>query len=357
VTDLIPRTGQAEFPLSKEEFTTRYRARFEDPAFSNSQNDIDQLLEIAWDGYCKARKSPITRKAGPEFADPGYDLSVDWLATREAIQVAQRRHDDANSPPRVLLICAASRNDKTCPGEMSKSFRMVQLAKQTLEGKHIETDVLDLSLLTSEYGKLIYPCKGCVSTAMPLCHWPCSCYPNHSLGQVNDWMSEIYPRWVGAHGIMIVTPVYWYQAPSGLKLMIDRLVCADGGNPDPTSTHGKKAAEAKSIEMAGWDYPRHLAGRSYALIVHGDSAGTETLRRSLSDWLNDMNLVQAGALSCIDRYIDYYGKYATSHLAFDEDKALQEEIRNASRALAQSVIERRAGREEPDESLNDPRPK
>ena len=27
--------------------------------------------------------------------------------------------------------------------------------------------------------------------------------------------------------------------------MIDRLVCADGGNPDPTSTHGKKAEQAK----------------------------------------------------------------------------------------------------------------
>lgn len=31
---------------------------------------------------------------------------------------------------------------------------------------------------------------------------------------------------------MIVTPVYWYMAPSTLKLMMDRLVCADGGNPD-----------------------------------------------------------------------------------------------------------------------------
>ncbi len=47
-------------------------------------------------------------------------------------------------------------------------------------------------------------------------------------------MNEIYPRWVDAHGVMIVTPVYWYQAPGGLKSMMDRLVCADGGNPDPT---------------------------------------------------------------------------------------------------------------------------
>ena len=45
--------------------------------------------------------------------------------------------------------------------------------------------------------------------------------------------------------MIIVTPVYWYQSPSPLKLMIDRLVCADGGNPDPTSTSGKNAGKAK----------------------------------------------------------------------------------------------------------------
>ena len=52
--------------------------------------------------------------------------------------------------------------------------------------------------------------------------------------------------------------------------MIDRLVCADGGNPDPTSTGGKDAARAKALELGGWDYPKHLAGRAYGLVVHGD---------------------------------------------------------------------------------------
>ena len=41
--------------------------------------------------------------------------------------------------------------------------------------------------------------------------------------------------------MFIVCPVHWYQAPASLKLMIDRLVCADGGNADPTTTHGKNA--------------------------------------------------------------------------------------------------------------------
>jgi multimeric flavodoxin WrbA len=218
-------------------------------------------------------------------------------------------------------------------------------------------DLLDLSHLASEYGRRILPCKACVSTAMPLCHWPCSCYPNHSLGQVNDWMNELYPRFVAAHGVMIVTPVYWYQSPSPLKLMMDRLVCADGGNPDPTSTHGKTPEEAKALEIKGWSYPRHLAGRAFAVVVHGDAAGVGTLRRSIADWFSDMGLVQAGHAAALDRYVGYYDKYATSHEALDEDRALQTEVGNAARALAKEVWFLREGRREPDEGLPDPRPK
>jgi multimeric flavodoxin WrbA len=351
------RKGQADFPMSRREFDARFRARFADPAFAGKEALINELMETAWDGYHKERKSPVTQKAGPGFADPDYELSVEWLAARQAIEDAQGRHDNGAAAARVLLICGAARNDKTCPGEMSKSYRLAEMAKSELKTGGADVDLLDLSLLTSEYGKVIYPCKGCVSTAMPLCHWPCSCYPNHSLGQVTDWMNELYPRWVEAHGVMIVTPVYWYQAPSVLKLMIDRLVCADGGNPDPSSTHGKKAEEAKALELKGWDYPRHLAGRSYSVIVHGDSAGTESLRRALCDWLNDMHLVQAGAKSCIDRMIDYFGPYATSHDALDKDQALQQEVRNAARALATQIAARRAGQIAPDEQLSDPRPK
>jgi multimeric flavodoxin WrbA len=193
---------------------------------------------------------------------------------------------------------------------------------------------------------------------MPLCHWPCSCYPNYSLGQTNDWMNEIYPLWVAAHGIMIVTPVNWYQAPTGLKAMIDRLVCADGGNPDPTTTHGKTATEAKEIELKGWAYPKHLEDRLFSVVVHGDAGGAETLRRSLSDWLTDMSLVSAGRTGEIDGYVGYMAPYATSHQALDRDNAFQEETRNAARALATAVKLQRAGKyERPDNALRDPNPK
>jgi multimeric flavodoxin WrbA len=145
-----------------------------------------------------------------------------------------------------LLVCGSSRNDGTCPGEMSKTFRLVQLAQEVLVAEGMQVDLLDLSRLASEYDRHIHPCKGCVATAMPLCHWPCSCYPNHAERQTGDWMNEIYQMWVRAHGVILMTPVYWYQVASPLKLMIDRLVCADGGNPDPTTTHGKRPEEAKA---------------------------------------------------------------------------------------------------------------
>jgi multimeric flavodoxin WrbA len=351
------RKGQTDFPLAREEFSRRFRRLFGDPAFAERRQDIDQLEPIAWEGYEKSRKSPVTRQAGAGFKDPHYELSLDWLATREAIHAAARRHADAVSAARVLLVCGSPRNDKTCPGEMSKTFRMSKTAQDKLQSEGAEVDFLDLSAVTSEYGKVIYPCKSCVSTAMPLCHWPCSCYPNHSLGQVNDWMSEIYPRWVAAHGIMIVTPVHWYQAPSVLKLMIDRMVCADGGNPDPSSTHGKHPEEAKALELDGWDYPKHLTGRSFSIIVHGDAAGTEALRHALVGWLSDMGLVQAGALSCLDRLVGYLAPYATSHADLDRDTAFLEEIRNAATALLTSISDRRQGAREADRDLKEPRPK
>ena len=338
------RKGQAPAPLERAEFGIRFRASFVDPAFRAEDGSIAKLEEIAWQGYIEGRKSPITQKAGPGYKDPDYDLSSEWVATKKRLDEAQLHWAAAGTRSRVLLICASARNDGTCPGENSKTFRLTEIAHEVLNQADIEVDSLDLSLLASDYGRKIFPCKGCVSTAMPLCHWPCSCYPNHGLNQTNDWMAEIYERWVAAHAVIIVTPVYWYQSPSPLKLMIDRLVCSDGGNPDPTATGGKNAAKAKALEMAGWDYPKHLAGRAYGLVVHGDVAGIEGSRYALSDWLDWMGFIDAGAKARLDRFIGYYEPYATSHEALDKDFMVQEEVRNVARAVAKTVAELRAGR-------------
>lgn len=221
------RTGQAPPLLTRAQFHERFQVRLYAPAFESEREAIARLEAIAWDALREGRKAPITRPAGRGFADPTYALSVQWLDTRKRLKVAQRAWGDG-----------------TCPGEVSKTWRLTEIARRVVERAGMQADVLDPRLVTSEYGRTIHPCKGCVSSAMPLCHWPCNWCPSHALNQADDRMAEIYERWVAAHAVIILAPTCWYQSPSPLKLMIDRLVSADGGSPDPTTTHRKRVAGA-----------------------------------------------------------------------------------------------------------------
>jgi hypothetical protein len=94
------------------------------------------------------------------------------------------------------------------------------------------------------------------------------------------------------------------------------------------------------------------------VVAHGDSTGAEDLRRSLVDWLTDMSLVSAGGMAETDGYIGYMEPYATSHCALDADEEMQEEVRNAARALIRAITLHRAGQfERPDIGLKEPSPK
>jgi hypothetical protein len=96
----VVRTGQGSTKLSRDEFARRLRERLYDPAFAIAAEEIDRIVEIAWDGYDEYRKSPRTRRAGRGFADPDYELPIEWLAARDAIRDAQLGHDD----PGMLVL-------------------------------------------------------------------------------------------------------------------------------------------------------------------------------------------------------------------------------------------------------------
>ncbi len=110
------RTGQAPKALTRAEFHERFIVRFYDPAFVVESNSIARLEEIAWDAMQDGRKAPVTRAAGRGFADPSYQISVQWLETRKRLRLAQKRWQDTTTPSRVLLVCGSARNDGTCPG-------------------------------------------------------------------------------------------------------------------------------------------------------------------------------------------------------------------------------------------------
>ena len=346
-------------PLTREQFRSRFFERFYDPAFDAVRSELEKVCEIAWDGYIKYRKAPRSQPAGAEFSDPAFKLPVEWLQTRSSMKDAERRYRNPASPSRILVVSGATRSEHTCPGEVSKTRRLADRARRTIEAQAgFEVDFLELSQLADEPWKVIHPCKACVSTSMALCHWPCSCYPNHAMGQTNDWMAELYPRWVAAHGVFVLCPVHWYQAPASLKLMMDRLVCADGGNPDPTTTRGKDPAAAKALELAGWPYPRHLAGRAFAVAAHGDSQGHEGLREALVEWLASVGMIQAGASAAVDTLIGYWEPYATSHDKLDSQSETFVQVENAAKSLVNMVRAIRSGTyRAPDAGLRNPRQK
>jgi hypothetical protein len=91
--------------------------------------------------YSHSRKSPMARKGGQGFADPDYEISVDWLAAREAIHLAQRSHEDDAEPARILIINGSLRSEHTCPGEMSKTWRLVKLAEPAFHEMGLVVDI------------------------------------------------------------------------------------------------------------------------------------------------------------------------------------------------------------------------
>src|SRR6476646_2749 len=118
------RKGMPSIALDKAEFKRRFMDRFFDPAFAPLKREIEKVADAAWDGYDKYRKAPVTMKAGKDFADPNYDLSVQWHATHKAINAAEKRQKDPKSRARILIVNGSSRSDQSCPGEMSKTWRL-----------------------------------------------------------------------------------------------------------------------------------------------------------------------------------------------------------------------------------------
>ena len=132
------RKGQAPGKLSRDEFRGRFFDKFTDPEFGAEASALKRIEIIAWDGYTNHRKAPLTHPAGRGYADPSYDLSDEGRAARDAIRAAEKQQKDPASPSRVLVISGSDRNDGTCPGEISKTWRLSRIVIDTLKRRAFE---------------------------------------------------------------------------------------------------------------------------------------------------------------------------------------------------------------------------
>lgn len=92
------------------------------------------------------------------------------------------------------------------------------------------------------------------------------------------WNLDLYSRLDLADAWAIIGPVNWYGPTSNLKLMFDRLVCMNGGNPREELIEHKNPELAMKLEHAPeWEElsVNHLEGRTAAFFCYGDGGGDE----------------------------------------------------------------------------------
>ncbi|HEU4428469.1 MAG TPA: hypothetical protein VFT98_06920 [Myxococcota bacterium] len=99
------------------------------------------------------------------------------------------------------------------------------------------------------------------------------------------WELDLYARLDLADAWAIIGPINWYAPSSNLKLMFDRLVCMNGGNPREDLIEHKNPELAMELEQSPeWKSYNlnHLEGRTAAFFLYGDqvpAAGQEARRR------------------------------------------------------------------------------
>ena len=179
-------------------------------------------------------------------------------------------------PFRILIISGSDRRQYNCPGVDSKS-RTLMLKMAEMLPQDWEIDYEDLG---NVYARArIQSCNACVSTSMALCVWPCNCYEKNSKKEPDlMWDLDMYSRLDMADAWAIIGPVNWYSCSSNLKLMFDRLVCMNGGNPDEKTIDHKNPEKAMALEHTDeWKQmnSNHLEGRTAAFFCYGDEGGDE----------------------------------------------------------------------------------
>ena len=118
--------------------------------------------------------------------------------------------------------------------------------------------------------------------------------------------------------------------------MMDRMVCADGGNPDPTSTHGKNVDAGQGARARRTGPTRSISPAGvFSVVVHGDYGGTEAVHGAIADWLRGTGLIEAGSVAARRASSATWSPTPPATTTLDRDTAFQDEVRNAARALVQ----------------------
>jgi multimeric flavodoxin WrbA len=183
---------------------------------------------------------------------------------------------------RIMVIVGSARSEDNCPGQDSKTGKIVKDALKDLP-KDIEIDLVDLSIQLDK--PIIQPCKGCISTAGGAhCHFPCDCFFKGDK-EHPDFMSDfdIYKRMLKADAFIVFSPINWWNVPTQVKAFFDRLTCgsltitakqAQELWPDDAK-NAKKTKKFSETEECKKMVKNHLEGKIGAFYIHGDDGADD----------------------------------------------------------------------------------
>ncbi|MEL9929416.1 MAG: flavodoxin family protein [Sulfolobales archaeon] len=142
------------------------------------------------------------------------------------------------------------------PRSYGSSRKISELLAELLRGEDFEVRTFNT------YEMRIEPCMGCVSDNVELCRFPCV---------INDDARSIYEYLDKSHGLIIVSPIYWYNIPGPLKNLIDRLTVMENS----IFTEGRS----------------RLEGKVFGAVVIGNDVGSIAVIQNLMAIANSMGMI------------------------------------------------------------------
>lgn len=203
---------------------------------------------------------------------------------------------------RIMIIVGSARSENNCPGENSKTSKIVEEAIKDLP-EDIELDLVDLSIQPDK--PVVQPCKGCISTAGGAhCHWWCDCYSKGNKDNP-DFMSDfdIYQRLQKCDAFIVFSPINWWSVTSQVKAFFDRLVCtsltidynqAKELLGEKNLKNPKKTKELEKSEDFKKLIKNHLEGKVAAFYVHGDEGADDYVDFKKPKTMTGQNITKCG---------------------------------------------------------------
>ncbi|MGC9010175.1 MAG: flavodoxin family protein [Sulfolobales archaeon] len=142
------------------------------------------------------------------------------------------------------------------PREYGSSAKISRYLEEFLRDLGAEVKVFNV------FNMRIEPCLGCVSDDVKLCRFPCV---------IDDDARKIFEAIDESIGLIIVSPIYWYNVPGPLKNLIDRLTVFEN-----------------EIFISGRS---RLEGKVVGFVVVGNDTGSIAVLQNLMITMNSMGAV------------------------------------------------------------------